>query len=67
MGSGRCGGSRCRRDCGVRVVSAMNIAWLAFGAGLGSVAAMFLTAAFMLREFERREAERVRLRKRYIP
>lgn len=47
-------------------MSAINIAWLLFGAGLGSVTAMFLTGAFMLREFERREAERVRLRKRYI-
>lgn len=45
----------------------MNIAWLAFGAGLGSVTTMFLTAFLMIREFERREAERVRLRKRYIP
>lgn len=42
-----------------------DIALIVFGAGLGSVATMFATAYYMVRQFEREDAKRQALRRRY--
>ena len=46
-------------------MSIYEIGWFVFGAGVGSLSAMFLTGMYMVREFERKEAFKNEMRRRY--